>query len=455
MTCSGEIRLESARKYFLFSCFAGIRMATRLFLETLIVGSFVLAGPQLLPAQHACPDCPQRQEQSRLSGGVEFHPTQQPVKSSVSDLDKLKNEYKSVNSQLQKHIVDTWWIDDDPESTKLLARQWSLIGEWVAAWLDAHSATGPGSVKTALHELLGQEGEQECLELSESTFLVNPPAPIGNVFIVSKSDGHFHLAWSTSQVQRANGDQAKILAAWLPEHALHGGRGPYWAASGSAGSVSGQIGRLPSDASGHPRFYIDAMYAQSAGGTVGAQISVWSWDGVMARPLIARDFTFSVGQAVGTRVNGDLLKVQQKKFFRTFYSCGQCEERQTDWTLRLIPKGFQDLGEKSVVPELDAVDELFYRVIHHKSAANIASPSVLKTAEKIVGDARAEATAKDWKEFPTLGMMMGWKTQDNTDGRVLCLALDNVGTNLFTLKPIGGKFFITELKQTNESCDGN
>ncbi len=428
-------------------------MARPRFWETLLVGGFVLAGPQLLPAEHACPNGSLCQEQSSLNHKLEFHPTQQPVKQSGLELDKLRSEYKSVNSQLQKHIVDDWWIDDDPESPKLLTRQWSLIGEWVAAWLEAHSAAGPESVKSALYDLLGQEGEQECLELSEGTFLVNPAAPIGNVFIVSKSDGHYHLAWSTSQVQRANGDQAKILAAWRPEHAVHGGRGPYWAASGSEGSVSGQIGRLPSDASGRSRFYIDAMYAQSAGGTVGAQISVWSWDGVMVQPLIARDYNVMIDQAVGARVEGDLLKVQQKRFFRTFYSCGSCEERQTDWIVRLTPDGIQDLGEKSAVPELDAVDELFYRTIHHKSAANIASPRVLKIAEKIIGDARAEASAKDWKEFPTLGMMMGWKVQDNSDEKVLCLSLLDVGTNLFTLNSVGGKYFITDLKPTKESCN--
>jgi hypothetical protein len=455
MTWSDEMKLEIARKYFLFSCFAGMPRATRLFWETLIVGSFVLAGPQLLHAQHARPDSPQRQEHSSLNDGLEFHPTQQAVELSASNLDKLKNEYKSVNSQLQKHVVDDWWIDDDPESPKLLARQWSLISEWVAAWLDANSSAGPEGVKMALAELLEQDGEQECLQLSEGTFLVNPHASIGDVFIVSKYNGHYHRAWSTSQVQRANGDQAKILAAWRPEHALHGGRGPYWAASGGAGSVSGHIGILPSDSSGHPRFYIDAMYAQSAGGTVGAQISVWSWDGVMARPLTARDYNVMIDQAVGTRVEGDLLKVQQKKFFRTFYSCGSCEERQTDWIVRLTPEGIQDLGEKSAVPELDAVDELFYRTIHHESAANLAVPSVLKIAEQIIGDARTEASAKDWKEFPTLGMIMGWKIQDNTTNKILCLSLLDVGTNLFTLKPAGGKFFIVDLKPTKESCNAH
>jgi hypothetical protein len=183
---------------------------------------------------------------------------------------------------------------------------------------------------------------------------------------------------------------------------------------------------------GQPRFYIDGTYAQSAGGTVGAQISVWVWDGMTARPQIARAYAFMVDQSVSTRVEGDLLKVQQKKFFRTFFSCGMCEERQTDWNVRLIPEGVQDLGEESLVPELDAVDELFYRVIHHKSAADVAAPSVIESAERIVGEVRAEKSVKDWKEFPTLGMIGTWKIKDDTNNKTLCLSLEDAGTNLFT-----------------------
>jgi hypothetical protein len=80
------------------------------------------------------------------------------------DLDKLKSEYKAVSSQLQKHFVFDSWIDSDPESPKLLARQWSLAGEWVAAWLDAHPSEGPDGLKTALGELVpdGDEPEESC-----------------------------------------------------------------------------------------------------------------------------------------------------------------------------------------------------------------------------------------------------------------------------------------------------
>ncbi len=367
---------------------------------------------------------------------------------SQSELPKIKSEHQAVSSRLQKHIVDDWWIDDAPEAPELLGRQWLLEGEWVAAWLNEHFSE---DVKAAVHELV-PEGEPEYLKLNKDTFLVIAPNVIGNVFVIAKMGGQYRLAWSTAQVQIASGKQAEILAAWRPENAKHGGRGPYYAATGSTGSVMPRIGRLPEDGKGRTRFYIDGTYSQSAGGTVGAQISIWTWDGKNAEPRIARAYAFMVDQGVGTRVEGSLLRVREKKFFRSFFSCGMCEERQTDWTVRLTSDGMEDLGEKSVVPELDAIDELFYRVIHHKSATDIANPEVIKRAEKIAGEAHAEQTDKDWKAFPTLGMMGEWNIQDNASGKILCLSLDDAGTNLFKLRLVGESFFITDLRQTDQSC---
>jgi len=367
-------------------------------------------------------------------------------------LDKIKSDYQAVSFQLEKHIVHDWWIDDDPQSPELLARQWSLAGEWVAAWLDAHPLAGAEELDAALSELVPTEEPVGHLTLTKDAFLITAPGSIGNVFIVGKLNGHYRLAWSTAQTQEASGEQAEILAAWRAENAKEGGRGPYWAASGPAGSVIPRLGQLSIDGKGHARFYIDGTYAQMAGGTEGAQISLWSWDGSTARPLIARGYTLMIDQSVGTRVEGDLLKVQQKKFFRSFFSCGSCEERQMDWIVRLTPDGIEDLGEKSMVPELDAVDELFYRLIKHESAADVATPAAIEAAGRIVEGARAEHSDKEWKKFPTLGMMGGWKVEKDAKGKVLCLSTDWAGSNLFTLKPIGGKLFITGIEDTEQDC---
>jgi hypothetical protein len=37
-----------------------------------------------------------------------------------SKLDRIKSDYSTVSSQLEKHIVDNWWIDDDPQSPETI-----------------------------------------------------------------------------------------------------------------------------------------------------------------------------------------------------------------------------------------------------------------------------------------------------------------------------------------------
>jgi len=371
---------------------------------------------------------------------------------SPSSTEKIKTDYQTVSAKLEKHLVHGSWIDDDPESPRLLAQQWSLAGEWVAAWLNAHPHAGPAGVGAAVREL-APSSEPKYLAPNATTFLVVSPNPIGNVFIVSKSGDAYRVAWSIAQRQEASGKSAEVLAAWRAENARFGDRGPYAEASESVGSVVPMRLRiLPSDAKGHARFYIEGIYAQEAGGTVGAQISLWVWDGVTARPQLTRDYTVMIDQKVGTRMEGDLLKVQQKKPFRTFFSCGGCEGRQTDWIVRITPDGLKELGEKSVVPELDAVDELFYRVINGKSASDIAAPAVIETATHIVDAAREGESEKEWKEFPSLGMMGEWSVTKNEDKKVLCFDTDNIGANIFKLRPVGDSFFITDVRETNESC---
>jgi len=328
----------------------------------------------------------------------------------------------------------------------LLARQWTLAGEWVAAWLNARPSLNAEDVKAAINEL-APSSKPDYLALNDTAFVVAGPGPIGNVFIVAKSLGQYRLAWSTAQVQQSAGKQAEVLAAWRAENARHGGpRSP-------TGPLYPRLGKLPDDAAGHSRFFIDGFYAQSAGATTAAQISLWIWDGVTARPLIARDYVMMLGQKVGTRLEGDLLKVQQKKSFRAFFFCGGCEERQIDWIVRVTSKGVQELGEKTVVPELDAVDEFFDRLIHGKPVTDLASPSAIVAGTGLVRGARDMVSPKEWEKFPTLGMVLQSNLSQDRDDKVLCLNTDSIGVNLFRLGVVGNGFFIRDIRESKEGCE--
>jgi hypothetical protein len=212
---------------------------------------------------------------------------------------------------------------------------------------------------------------------------------------------------------------------------------------------------LPPDSAGHPRFYIITPYSQSAGGTMGEQTTVWIWNGARALPIAGRDYAVDIDQSVGTRVEGDVLKVRMKRFFRTFFSCGMCEERQADWMVRIAPDGVQILGDVSAVPELDAIDELFYRMIKSRTTSDIASAAARKNAQTIINIAISDETPERRHRFPSLGMMGSWSVDSSSQqGRkVICFSADNIEPQLFTLVPRPKGFFISEIKPAGKPCD--
>jgi hypothetical protein len=181
--------------------------------------------------------------------------------------------------------------------------------------------------------------------------------------------------------------------------------------------------------------------------TVGAQISVWVWDGVTAHVQVARDYITTLMPTNGTRFEGDILTVRQKQDFRSFLSAaGPSPGRQVDWIVRITPVGIEDLGERSAVPQLDAVDELLDRVIHGKPAADLAAPAAVDGARRIVATARAMVSDKEWKDYPTVGMLDAWKTSAGKDGDVLCLVADSMGAHLFRFRQ--DRHFITSITET-------
>jgi hypothetical protein len=362
-----------------------------------------------------------------------------PVAWAQSELQKLRAEYQRASAELAKHVEDQW-IDDDPGTPALLEREWKLEGEFVAAWLNERPAVSVADVKAAIDQLVPSHQECDCLALNPTAFLVTGAGPIGNVYIVAKTNDRYRLAWSTAQRQQASGKTAEMLAAWRAENAHP-----------TKGSVDPRIGRLPDDFMGRARFYIDGMYAQSAGATVGAQISVWLWDRTVARPLITREYAVMLDQAVGTRLESDLLMVQQKKQYRSFFACGGCEGRQIDWVVRIHPDRIEEAGERVVTPELDVIDELFDRIIHDKAAAELAAPEALRVAARIVRESRTISGEKNWKEYPTLGMMF-WSFVERRPDEVLCFETDRSGPYLYTIKSVGSQFFIGAIRKTIDTC---
>jgi len=198
----------------------------------------------------------------------------------TADLAQLKADYASVSALVIKHHgSDAMFLDNDPGSPALLAKQWSLAGRWVATWLDMQRNATADELKRALNELTSKE-TPEVLTLDATSFLVASPGDFSNFFIVTRNDGRYRVAWNIADPQPVKGKQAELLAAWHAQNAIDQARDVR-----TARPIEAASGNLPADAKGHPRFYIDGTYTEPAGIVVPAQTSVWQWDGSHAQLL--------------------------------------------------------------------------------------------------------------------------------------------------------------------------
>ncbi len=59
-----------------------------------------------------------------------------------------------------------------------------------------------------------------------------------------------------------------------------------------------------------------------------------------------------------------------------FLSCGSCPEPEGEWKIRVTPYGVTDLGRRQLVPELELVDTLYYRIQRRRATNDVAAPRV-------------------------------------------------------------------------------
>ena len=167
-------------------------------------------------------------------------------------------------------------------------------------------------------------------------------------------------------------------------------------------------------------------------------------------------YTYMIDQSQGIELKGNLLHVGVKDSFRTFYACGSCEERQRDWLFRITPEGVEDLGKTSLVPELDTIDELFYRIEEGLPTDTVASPGAAAVARQSVKEADEEASSAPRGEaIQSLGMLGQWRIVKHRAGStVVCFSTDGIAPHLFTMKSVGQTLYISHVEETTyEMCE--
>ncbi len=359
--------------------------------------------------------------------------------STRASTDKMKTEYAAVSATLKPHS-DGFSIDESPQASALLDRKWSLEAAWVIAYLNGHPSATEGQVKAAVSEL--DKGlESNVTLLDQGTYgIAIREGEIGNVFLAASDRKRFRVVWNAKDLRPSATKESKLLGAWSAESARGQCRTKEkeegWL---GCGPLFGSFGPLPNDEKGRHRFYIDGTYAELAGLSAAAQLSIWTWDGSTVRPQFADNYVYYIDQPEGTRAEGEFLRVRVRDQFRTFSTCCDDEGRPMDWNIRITPTGIEDLGKTAVVSELESIDELFYRAARAKPTEDIATAQAGTRARTLV-----RQMAKK-NGIPSLGTLMYSNRKPAGSVTEFCFEADY--SLLFTIKTVAGKPYLNSMKQ--------
>jgi len=345
--------------------------------------------------------------------------------------DEIKQAFHKNAEALSAHS-DGFGLDSDPNSPVLLDREWSLMADWAAAYLNGHPAATAKEVEAAI-PLLDPTLERSAIQLSPHTFVVAANREIGTFFIVSRDSGAYHSAWNVKDFAATHDGRDDDISHWSAH-----GKGPLF----------GKVGPLFSNENGNSRFYVDATY-QGEGFTVDKQLSIWEWNGAAATPVLMGDYTYSLDSAEGVTFDGKLLRAHTKEDdFKTFFSSGIDVEPRGEWTIRITSRGVEDLGRRRLTPELDLIDSLYYRIQRRMPVSNMAAADVIKELTHAIHDIRDDKSVPN--DHAPLGMLMDWKVEHQDQHMRICLWVDDPGRYLFTLVRRSGKWFFTEARDVSD-----
>jgi hypothetical protein len=350
---------------------------------------------------------------------------------------------RAANAALEPHLGDTGVsLDGKPGTDRLLEAHWRAVQNWAGHWLDKHPAASPAELEKAGEVFGKDEWAFSAASLGHGDVLVSAARwQVGNVFILGRSGrGGYRVTWSiAAPQQRLNAHADSVLSWW------HAGVQNGHCGEDCRMMAGASVERLPAAANGAARFSIDAGYAQEAGGTVGRQLSFWSWQGGRAQPLLVHDYALGIDDDSTGGLRGSVLHVASKGQWNTLFACGSCAGRSTDLRFAIEPGRVRMLAPVSRTPEIDLVDRIYTRVLAHRSAAPLASPAALRVIRSRLADT-------DPKTFT--GMVMGWARWRTRGVRWACLTLDSVSPTAFAFD--AGLTRITEARALPaDGCQGD
>ena len=339
----------------------------------------------------------------------------------ANQLRDIKTEYFKSRNHIIANINSDKFCEQ--EMPKAFDQVWSLIGDWVVAYLEKTPNAGSEDVAKMVEEI---DPPRECANTDNACW------------------DEYHL--DATAVQLAEGDQAayavavnlhvsgtffvvqrksakKFQVVWnikkpATEHYASRDEIGYWAHMCFCyidGPLIGHVSALPPANRGNPRFLIDAM-AFTRRSEFPKQVSIWEWNSLSAIPLLIKTYR-STANTEEIEFDGSILKIPTKEDYRTFFSCGTCTEAKVIWTIKVTPKNIEDLGKIHEDPELQWMDELWDRLLSGKRAEDMASNQVIGVLKQIIREERIG---------DSLGMLGNWKVERDKNYTILRFTADNL-----------------------------
>jgi hypothetical protein len=372
---------------------------------------------------------------------------------------------------LLKHTHYGFSPDGTAEAIAATQQMWAAVADFVVEETDRDPNVSVATLNHSLclltvepmpPEAVQESPEEQCetrrgnasevARLAPHLLLVAPSVgESGTVFILGPRRGKTAVLWSIADAGPQRLDPHDLIGAWRPERA---GDTCYSKSpadrEGACGPLYANVGVLPPDDKGRPRFYIDAGYEQGAGASIGKQTSIWRWEGERAELQWIDMYSFMIDQGIGTSYDEDkgVLVIGQKGYFRTMYDCGSCIERPMEERVLMTKTGLEDLGVRSLVPEMDAIDEFLWRLSHRLPTSEIASAQASGLLRSQVQQATKESRKIDPTSY-SVGMVSGLAKLTKA-GAEVCLETDELGVLIIQMRRTAdGGDYIMHVAQPN------
>jgi hypothetical protein len=330
-------------------------------------------------------------------------------------------------ANLAKHS-DGFSLDESPDAVPALNALWVAMQAWAVDYLNRHPKATPHDVE-ADAPIIDPDNSFKAASISPGLYGISVRyLQIGNVFLVGQHNSGNAVLWDIR-----NSEPPHTLIGWNTKAARP---------CSKCRAAYGEIHPLPADNAGNSRFYVDGGYAQEAGAAYGKLLSIWVWNGKTAQAALRKDYAVTADDEE-LFYAGNLIKITVKDEYRMMFSCGACSGRQLHWTIRIGRDRVDDLGLKPDIPEMDTVDEVFFRLWKSKPATSLAAPPVLAKMKAIVDHAR-----KLDQKNPDLGLLTMTTVEQRKGSSILTVSINNEDAlqMRFTVERKNGGFYLSRLE---------